>query len=401
MKPKTNPVFTPEQQTVAPGRDDMTTNSGQASRHEGSAPAQPAPIIPLYPSSDAPDESAERLTPQSTVADLGLFVKRRYWGGLKHSAAVNYTNILKYNIFPALGPLPLKALEDLELIEDLIIEWRESALKPGTISSRISVLVWLYDAAIARDLIKKNPLKQARKLLKKKKWKKFRATPFSAEDEAQLVEAFKTLAPRYHCLLLLLLRTGMRIGEALALKLEDIDWKLRKIRINATWTCGIEDTPKYESDRVIAISDDLFLVLQAYYKSIKYEEPAGWLKPTGLLFPGKSRETPLSLAAFRRDVWKVLLADLGICYRRIHDLRHTFATSVLRAGARIELVSSWLGHTDVGFTHRTYCHLLDQAHDDIVKYIGVASARSLPPQTCPACRRPLDTDLSPAPWAVP
>jgi integrase len=65
-------------------------------------------------------------------------------------------------------------------------------------------------------------------------------------------------------------------------------------------------------------------------------------------------------------VWKPALVEAGIDPSRAngsHVLRHTFASWLLRSGVNIKAVSQWLGHSDPGFTLRTYAHMMPDAAD--------------------------------------
>lgn len=193
------------------------------------------------------------------------------------------------------------------------------------------------------------------------------------------------------CFFLLLLRTGMRVGEALGLKIDDIDLTTRWINIERTWTCGAEDTPKYESARRIAIAEDLFVALSEYIAFIREDQRLRWLDPTEWLFPGVSRRRPITLGGLRRNFWKPMLAMQGIPYHRIHDLRHTFATGILERGHSVrtlQKLSVWLGHSSPDITLRIYAHLFTGDHLDLVSDIG---CRPNPSELrhCSACQQPL------------
>lgn len=247
----------------------------------------------------------------------------------------------------------------------------------------------LIEAARARDLITHNRLKMAKKVLSK--GKKYQAQPFTPEEETHLVHAFPQQTLMYACLFLLLLRTGMRIGEALGLKIEDINLRKGLIKIVRTWTCGAEDIPKYSSARTIAIPPDLLLVLTEYMQSIRPDEAMRWLTATVWLFPGVSRLRPITLGWVRRHVWKPMLSEHGIPYRRIHDLRHTFATAILETGhstRTLQKLSAWLGHSGPHVTLGIYAHLFEADHLDLVNDIG-NRGNTDELRHCPTCQQPL------------
>lgn len=326
------------------------------------------------------------LTSESTFEEVAELVQRKYWAGHVPSVRQTYGNILKYSLLRTLGDLPIGALDENDL-EELFSTWQdEDEVERSTIDGRISVLSSILKIAMAKGLMTTDPLPLARKTLRKAE--KSEAQVFSVAEERTLLEAFARLKLVHHCLFLLLLRTGMRIGEALGLQIDDIDLARRIITIKRSWTCGAEGAPKYGSKRTVGISDDLYLILNQYIRQIRQEEMLNWLEPTVYLFPGISRKKPLNLMAIRKDVWKVLLAECGIPYRRLHDLRHTFATTVLRAGAELHLVSRWLGHKSLSTTYDTYCHLMPKDYLLITAFVGSPDTRQGGNGPCPTCRRP-------------
>ena len=326
------------------------------------------------------------LTSASLFQDIAKIVQQEYWKG--HTAAVRqtYANTLKYDLLPTLAEVPIGELEEGD-IKELISMWEDDEVERSTIDGRLSVLASILTIARAQNLMGTNPLYLARKTCKP--GREFEAEPFTPEEEATLVEAIQNLALVYYCLFLLVLRTGIRIWEALGLQIADVNLTKRRIRIRRSWTCGVAGDPKYKSRRVVGISDDLWPVLQQYIAHIRREERQRWLVPTIWLFPGVSRKKPLNLMALRKNIWKVTLAHAGLPYRRIHDLRHTFASSLLNEGHDIGKVSRWLGHKNISTTYKIYYHAVAHEHLSLTQRIGRRPADHQD-GVCPTCERPLE-----------
>jgi len=152
---------------------------------------------------------------------------------------------------------------------------------------------------------------------------------------------------RDRAMILLLLRTGMRIGELLATTLSEIDLKEHKIIIyEASKTC---------IGRVVYFSHDARTALELWLKQRDASQP--------FLFYNK-RRGPLGYAAarslFMKYVKKAGLENQGYT---LHRLRHSFASELLNAGMRLECLQPILGHTNIEVTRR-YARLTDKSRED-------------------------------------
>jgi integrase/recombinase XerD len=147
---------------------------------------------------------------------------------------------------------------------------------------------------------------------------------------------------RDRAMILLLLRTGMRIGELLNTRLVDINLDERRI--------DIYEAQKNRIGRVVYISDDALLALRRWLKARK---SAG-----NFLFNGY-RGQRLSYEA-ARVMFVGYLAKAGLDHKgyTLHALRHTFASEMLNAGMRLECLQQLLGHNCIEMTRR-YARLTD------------------------------------------
>jgi integrase len=150
----------------------------------------------------------------------------------------------------------------------------------------------------------------------------------------------------------LMATTGVRVGEALGLRWEDLDLDARTLRINRTVYRGQSCLPKTDSSRrTIKLSR---LATEALRQ---HPQQCGWVFPT-------SRGTTINVNSLRHRSWKQLLerAHLPSGTRR-HDLRHSAATLLLCKGVPIKVVSEMLGHSDVSITLSIYAHVLPDMQD--------------------------------------
>lgn len=233
-------------------------------------------------------------------------------------------------------------------VAELKARWLET-LKPATVYKHPVVLRQAFEAAVASNLIVRNPADAVQ-------------NPSGArgrEEQPALTEAEirKLLAAaagtRFDRPIRFTLATGVREGEMLALRWSDIDVKGRVIKLRGTTSA--------KSRRSIEISQLVVELLEGHRKA--QNEVRLKLGPTwpenGLVFPS-TVGTPWARRAFYRD-YKTFLGRAGIVDTDTvtwHTLRHTAASQWIRHGADIFTVSRRLGHASAAFTMDVYAHLL-------------------------------------------
>lgn len=159
------------------------------------------------------------------------------------------------------------------------------------------------------------------------------------------------------------LATGLRRGELLGLKWEDIDLAAGIIRVHrqiARINGEIVEAPlkTKNSYRVVSISPQAIEVLQEQKRKTKEE----------YVFPSPNGG-PISPDSVN-NMLKRVLERAGIPKVRFHDLRHTFATLALQNGVDIKTVSGMLGHFSAGFTLDTYAHVTTAAQKEAAEIMG-------------------------------
>jgi site-specific recombinase XerD len=153
---------------------------------------------------------------------------------------------------------------------------------------------------------------------------------------------------RDRAMIMVLLRTGMRIGELLNTKVTDVHIKERRIEIY--------EGEKNRLGRVVYLSDDAVVALRKWLK-----ERNTW---EDYLIYSRGRTDTMSYSTarviFQRYIVKAGLSDKGYS---LHTLRHTFATEFLNAGMRLECLQVLLGHRSIEETRR-YARLTDKTREE-------------------------------------
>ncbi|MCB0976215.1 MAG: site-specific integrase, partial [Acidimicrobiales bacterium] len=155
--------------------------------------------------------------------------------------------------------------------------------------------------------------------------------------------------------------TGMRRGEVLGVRWRDIDLdagrvSVRQALVSVAYKVSISDVKTGTSRRTIDIEEDLVQVLSDWRK-VRTEERGGIdPDPDDLVFvkaDGTSPHPDVFSQLFDRTVAKLDVPDISL-----HDLRHTHATLLLKAGVNVKVVSERLGHANIAFTMHVYQHVL-------------------------------------------
>jgi site-specific recombinase XerD len=231
-----------------------------------------------------------------------------------------------------------------EIVRDDLEAFVESEQDRGTkITSARTRLMYLL--GFLRFLIEGHIIPEA--LLKRKIRLKLpdllpRAMP--PGDVRQLLSVIDHIRDR--ALILVLLRTGMRIGELLALKVHDLDIKERKIHLL--------EGEKNSLGRVVYLSDDVLFALRRWLSKRDHKKRA--------LFYGRGRDQLGYSSA--RHLFVKYLKKAGLENRgyTVHSLRHTFASELLNAGMRLECLQQLLGHHNIEMTRR-YARLTDKTRE--------------------------------------
>lgn len=152
---------------------------------------------------------------------------------------------------------------------------------------------------------------------------------------------------RDRAMVLVLLRTGMRIGELLTTRLGDVNLEQR--------TITIFEGRKNSRGRVVYLSDDALCALKAWFKE---RDPR-----KEFLFYAQGRETMCYTTA--RMIFEKHRDRAGLAHKRysLHCLRHTFASELLNAGMRLECLQQLLGHDSIEVTRR-YARLTDKTREE-------------------------------------
>ncbi|MCL6443602.1 MAG: site-specific integrase [Alicyclobacillus sp.] len=187
-------------------------------------------------------------------------------------------------------------------------------------------------------------------------------TVWTPEDVAAFLEANEDAEPRYFVGFVLAIYTGMRKGEILGLRWEDIDAERGVLHVRNTlvWSRGkpIFQPPKTDrSRRAVALSATVLAALRRH-RALQAQDRLlyGQYQDNGLVLACPDG-SPLYPRTFD-NAWYRALNRTPVPRIRFHDLRHTHASLLLAQGTHPKIVSERLGHSTITLTLDTYSHLL-------------------------------------------
>lgn len=286
-------------------------------------------------------------------------VKPTTWAG--------YDRMLRLHVLPILGDKPLHKLTPV-LLNNLYAELMDSGYKKesrgGGLHSKTvrhihSTLHKVLGDAIDAGLLTNNPADRA----KPPRPRATASTELRFWDATQLAEFLKRVeGDRLQAAWHLLAMTGMRRGEVLGIRWQDLDLDSGRLAVRHTITAvGYEvqeSTPKSHQARTIDLDPGTIKQLKDHLER-QPDEKAAWgpgYQDSGLVFrreDGSPVHPQLFSQQFERIVRNSHLPKI-----RLHDVRHTHATIALRAGVPVKVISERLGHEDPAFTMKQYAHVI-------------------------------------------
>ncbi|MGQ9688911.1 MAG: tyrosine-type recombinase/integrase [Desulfobaccales bacterium] len=251
------------------------------------------------------------------------------------------------------------------VFKELIYAKLKDGLAPVTVTRIKALASVVLSHAVEDGLIAANPAVRMGRLIKGKE-RKADVNPLTREEARAFLEAVAEHHPRYYPFFLCALRTGMRLGELLALEWGDIDFRGGFIEVRKSCVHGRITTPKNGKSRRVDMSRQLAETLKALLTERKREALAkGWREVPASVFVNEAGKF-LDHGNLRRRVFWPALAKAGLRRVRIHDLRHTYASLLIQNGESLAFVKDQLGHHSIQITVDTYGHLVPGANRQAV-----------------------------------
>ncbi len=252
----------------------------------------------------------------------------------------SFTSVLLFLAF--YGESGKRDLEEMERVdlEAFIEHEQDRGIRISTVRTRLACIIAFLHFLMEQDVISGAFLKRSIKL----KLPDALPRAMNPADVRKLLSVIDDTRDR--ALFLLLLRTGLRIGEVLGLRLNDLDIRDRKIHLF--------EGEKNSMGRVVYLSDDALFAIKLWLRRRD--------KNKEFVFYGQGNRGLCYSTGRNRFVKYLKKAGLEQKGYTVHCLRHTFASELLNAGMRLECLQQLLGHQDIEVTRR-YARLTDRTRE--------------------------------------
>jgi len=272
---------------------------------------------------------------------------------------------IKNHIIPAIGQYRINELSD-SIIQTDLMNPKIKSLSYSSIKKIHDALNACFKYAVNRRDLRYNPMNTL-VMPAKAKFESKAIEIFTDDEIKKLIKSAQSkysngvLKYKNGWGIILMIFTGLRLGEAIALKWSDFDRENKRIKVRrnialvknrsskgSKYNIIEQNTVKTDkSERSIPLSEKAVEALShleknssTYVMSTKDGNP---IRPRNL-----------------QNLFDSMLRDADISHKGLHATRHSFASMLFRMGADIKTVSELLGHTDIRITSNTYIHLIEK-----------------------------------------
>lgn len=280
---------------------------------------------------------------------------------LSPTTAWGYESIITKHIQPVLGSIELQKLKPFHLQH--YYNQKQGELSGKTLVQHHRVLHKALDYAYKMQLIRSNPANA----VETPKAKKYKARILTMEEIKKLLEALKETELEVPINVALAL--GLRRGELLGLKWEDINFEegtveIKRNLVRAGTKLVLKEPKSETSIRTLKLSKNLLTMLKNHRKrQLELKLLLGnEYKDNGFVFCKPNGE-PINPSTFSHQ-FDDFLKKNNLPDIRLHDLRHTNATLMLKSNIPAKVASSRLGHSTVSITLDLYSHVLTDMEEE-------------------------------------
>ena len=276
-----------------------------------------------------------------------------------------YARYMKDDVVPIIGKQTLIKVTP-EIVQGMYDYW----LSKGKSNHHVNNLHKIFNVAMSHavklGMIPRNPCKGTTPPKRPQREMQF----YDEYQVQQLLNTAQMIEDQYYPVYFLAIHTGMRLGELLGLKWEDIDFDRRTLQVKrqlARTGGGVIEfsAPKSKRGiRKIILGKQAVEVLKDQEKRVaemRQKAESDW-RDFDMVFPTRVG-TPTMHSNLRRG-FRALLAESGLPKIRFHDLRHTAASLMLNNGIPVLIVSRRLGHSKPSITLDVYGHLIQHKQEE-------------------------------------
>ena len=287
-----------------------------------------------------------------------LYLEEKSIRGLRQSSIVGVKSAINRTILPAFGHRKLKTLEKTDIIAWLK-KLIDDGMKAGTAGKHLALLKSILKKGAEEGFLGRNPAVSVRP-------PKHVKPEIKMLSNLEVEELLKIAEGQPRLIILTGLLSGLRAGEILALRWQNIDLVEGILSVRKTYQMGRFEEPKTQkSKRGVIIPEQLVTALAK-----AKPDNAG---DNDLVFADKNGQ-PLNWVYFLHKHWNPLLQKAGVQHVKFHSLRHNYASLLLAAGEDLAFLQRQLGHATLTMTLNVYGHLIKGREVGAGQRIGKAFA---------------------------
>lgn len=279
----------------------------------------------------------------------------------------SYADTVRLHIAPALGRNQLDRLRPQD-VAALLAAKLASGLSPRSVRNIRTILGLALNHAVRWGLIARNVVT----LTEPPKVERHEIVPFTPEEARRFLTVAR--GNRLYALYAVALTLGLRQGEALGLRWQDIDLDrgliyVRKQLQRVDGALTLVEPKTGRSRRTISLPAEVVDILGEHRRAQEAERAVAdsrWRGDENDLAFASTVGTPLEPSNILKR-YKAILARAGLPPSRFHDLRHSCASLLLAQGVHPKVVQEILGHSQIGMTLDTYSHLLPNAQREAAR----------------------------------
>lgn len=263
--------------------------------------------------------------------------------GRKPTTVADYGSILRRHLAPYFGSQAIERITAEHLAAYMAAKAGEG-LATKTVSNHLNFAHGLFAFALKRGWVAANPVAAVDRPRAAGPNPDIRYLDRGEVEALLRAVPDDLLGPTDRALYLTATMTGLRQGELVALRWQDVDWVAGVVRVRRNYTRGRFGTPKTRrSSRAVPMADRVAAELERQFQRSRYQAD------DDLVFGHPQTGHPYDASKSRKR-FKDALAAAGLRPIRFHDLRHTFGTGMAAAGAPLRAIQEWMGHRDIQTT---------------------------------------------------
>jgi integrase len=310
---------------------------------------------------EALSQARKGITADAGAMTLGAFLERWLYdsvrGSVRQSTYDRNEAMCRVHLIPAWGKNKLKTLNAAD-VQRLYRAKLDSGLSSATVHKLHGILHKALQQAVRWGLVPRNVADD----VDPPKVHKEEVRPLTNEQARKLLDTVK--GDRLEALYIVAVQSGLRQGELLALRWEDVDLETCTLQVRRTLTrdggkLAVGPTKTSKGRRSVKLTRDATEALRGHLERqlVEIDKAGDTWQENGLVFcTGKG--TLINPTNLRRRSLAPLLQRAGLPPMTFHQLRHTAATILLLKNVNPKVVSEMLGHATIAITLDTYSHVL-------------------------------------------